>query len=90
MSKFTYKTKDGQQTGFIPGVGAIVDGEITSDTPIENPNLMIVRDQTGEAPVVPEPAAVVPPAPVVGTASQQNPNQPATADQPAANTGVQA
>lgn len=79
MSKFTYKTKDGSSTGFVPGVGAIVDGQISSDTPIESPNLQLVNDVAGAEPQ---------PAPIVATASQQNPNQPLTADAPD-NTGVQ-
>lgn len=74
MSKFTYKTVDGSQTGFIPGVGEIIDGVITSDQPLENANLALVEDVTATE------------TPLVGTASQQNPNQPQTADAPT-NTG---
>lgn len=71
MSKYTYKTKDGTKTGFVPGIGAITDGSITSHVLIESPNLELVH--TDEA---------APAAPVVGTASPQNPNQPQTAEGP--------
>lgn len=71
MSKFTYKTKDGTKTGFIPGVGEIVDGEISSPVELESPNLELADA-----------------APIVGTASQQNPNQPETAEG-SSNAGVQ-
>lgn len=76
MSKFIYETKDGSKTGFIPGVGEIVDGKLSTDKFIESPNLRLISDGTEQ------------PAPVVGTASQQNPDQPKQADAPT-NTGVQ-
>lgn len=42
---YKYKTKDGQQTGVVAGVGVIVNGEIESLIPIESPNLELVTDQ---------------------------------------------
>ena len=70
---YTYETVDGTKSGFVTGHGAIVDGKITSETAIENPNLKLVGG-----------------APVSGTASQQNPAQPQTAEQAPANNGEQA
>lgn len=72
MSKFTYKTKDGSKTGFVPNIGAIEDGRITSDTPLHNPNLELVSSDEQ-------------PAPIVGTASQQNPAQPLSINATTAN-----
>ena len=60
MSK--YKTKDGSQTGVVPGVGEIVNG-ILSNAPdnLENPNLELVAD--------PKPVTPTPTAPVATVAS---------------------
>ncbi len=83
MSTYTYETVDGQKTGYVAGHGVIVDGKITTDRPIENPNFKLVGGSAAQN-------AAVPPAPVVGTASQQNPSQPATAEpQQPTNAGVQ-
>jgi hypothetical protein len=75
---YTYKTRNGVQTGFIPGAGEISQGVIRSAVPIENPNLELVSD-TGQAPVV-----------GTVTQAQSNPalNQTAGPQQPT-NTGVQ-
>jgi len=64
---YKYKTKDGSTTGVVPGIGVIVDGFITSPVKLESGNLELVTDGQD--------------APIVGTASQQNPEQPATAEQ---------
>lgn len=66
---YKYKTKDGSTGGFLPGVGEIVDGTITSTHPIENPNLELVNETTDSSP-----------AHVAGVAPQAQ--QPAAAPQP--------
>ena len=67
MSQYTYKTKDGTQTGFVTGFGAIINGQISSDIPIESPNLELVNGESEQT------------APVEAIASQQNPEQPENA-----------
>lgn len=50
-----YQTKDGSKTGFVPGVGEIVDGKIEGPDNLESPNLEKMTDQTQpsiDAPVV--------------------------------------
>lgn len=74
MAKFEYETVDGTKEGFVTGFGAIVNGRISSDEPIENANLKIVGSPS--------------PAPVTGTASQQNPAQPESAGDQQTNPGV--
>lgn len=49
-----YKTKNGQMTGFVPGVGEIVDGKIESPVKLEG-NF----EKVTEAPQTPAPAAPV-------------------------------
>lgn len=92
MSKYTYKTKNGATTGFVPGVGAIVDGVISSNVPLESPNLEPYDKDGNAARVANEQAfahANEHAKPLDGTASQQNPNQPATAEGGTpTNTGV--
>lgn len=74
--KYTYEVI-GTKTGFVPNVGEIVDGKIESDVLLEGGNFKLI---SGEAPQQ---------APVVGTTSQANPNQPATAGNSApTNQGV--
>lgn len=75
----TYKTKDGSKTGFVPGVGEIVDGKLTvpDGMTIENANLEIVEDQPSPtAPAAPVASNPVPPAqaanPIPPTQTQTN------------------
>lgn len=68
--QYTYEVI-GTNTGYVPNVGVIVDGKIESDVPLEGHNFKLI---SGDAPAQA--------APVVGTASQQNPAQPATAGNP--------
>lgn len=56
----TYRTKNGVQDGFIPSIGVIKDGKITTDQIIENPNLELVED-TKEPEVSTTPAQTVQP-----------------------------
>lgn len=39
-----YKTKNGMQTGFVPGVGEIVGGQIDSPVKLEGANLVEVTE----------------------------------------------
>lgn len=48
-----YKTTNGQLTGFVPGVGAIVDGKIETDQVLESSNLQAVEAAVPVAPAVP-------------------------------------
>jgi hypothetical protein len=61
----TYKTKNGQLTGFVPGVGEIVDGLIhNAPEGLESANLVRVEEEPAKAaPVAPAPAAAPVPAP---------------------------
>ena len=74
----TYKTKDGTLTGFVPGVGQIVDGKITvpDGVVIENANLVKI-DETSPQPAAPTaPAAPVASQPVnTAPAPQAQTNQ---------------
>ncbi len=58
----TYKTKDGKQSGFVVGFGAIVNGqiEVPDDAVIENANLELVQNQPAQSPQ-PTPQASNPP-----------------------------
>lgn len=76
MAEFTYETVDGSQTGFIPNVGEIKNGRITTPVPVFSPNLKLISGD-------PAPQQ----APVVGVSTQQNPNLPKTADPAPTNTG---
>lgn len=67
-----YKTKDGRLTGVVANVGVIVDGFIESEIDLSGPNFELVTDAS--------PAEQ--PAPVVGVASQQNPDLNQTAGTP--------
>ena len=67
----TYKTKDGSQTGFVPGVGAIVDG-LLKNAPdnLENANLVKVETPIPSQPPAPAAPAASPsvnPAPMPAT-----------------------
>lgn len=79
MSKFTYETKDGTTTGFVPGYGAIVDGKITTEKYIESPNLVLQDNAESEQ---------AEPGQIIGVASQQNPEQSPTADGTAPDTNI--
>jgi hypothetical protein len=46
---YTYKTKDGNDITLV-GVGTTVNGQIESESKIENPNLQLVSDSSAEAP----------------------------------------
>lgn len=63
-----WKTKNGVQTGFVPGVGEIVNGEIEASENWNAPNFEKVTSQIQAAP-----AAPVPPAPLVNPTPPQNP-----------------
>lgn len=67
---YNYKTKNGKN-GFIPGVGAIVNGLITSEVKLENPLLELVETSTSivgtevaQASVVTEATPISQPVPV--------------------------
>jgi hypothetical protein len=76
----TYRTKNGQKTGFVPGVGVIADGTITvpDGMILENANLELVEDQqpSQAAPAAPAPSvsATQPVAPA--TSLPPTPTQP--------------
>lgn len=78
----TYKTRNGQQTGFVPGAGVIVDGKITvPDDVVLEGNFEEVKqtDQTDQAaPVAPAATPTQPPVPTP-------PPQPPTPPQPPVN-----
>lgn len=66
-----YKTKDGTQTGFVPGVGEIVNGLLTvpDGIVIENANLEKIEPEKLEEPSQPQAsAAPAAPAPSVSPA----------------------
>lgn len=67
----TYKTKNGQMTGFVPGVGEIVDGKIEGPDNLESANLEKVESQT-------QVASPAPVAPVATPASQPEIQKPNT------------
>jgi hypothetical protein len=76
----TYKTKDGTQSGFVVGVGQIVDGkiEVPDGVIIENANLVKVEDQPQTAPAAP-----------VASNTPVNPMQNAPMDQPSPPQSIQ-
>lgn len=47
---YQYKTKDGRKSGYIPGVGTIVDGTITSARALHNHNLVLISSEGSETP----------------------------------------
>jgi len=61
-----FQTKNGAKTGFVPGVGAIVDGKIEGPDNLENPNLAKVEEK--------EQLPVVPVAPSASVAPTTSPN----------------
>jgi len=73
-----YKTKDGTKTGFVPGVGDIVNGKIEGPENLESANLVRVDEQT------PPPQQTAPAAPAasipapVQAATPPAPNNPST------------
>lgn len=79
----TYRTKDGTKTGFIPGLGVIVDGVITvpDEIVIENANLEKVTEAPAPAtqaapaePATPSPApAAAPATPPAATPQEATP-----------------
>lgn len=77
-----YKTKNGLKTGFVPGVGRIVDGLIETSVLLEGGNLELVEtkqeeqqqpNQTApvETPTQPTPPVSAPAAPAVSQPIQQ-------------------
>lgn len=77
-----YKTKDGRLDGVIPNVGVIVNGYIETDVDLEGANFEAVTEAT------PEQAQVQPVAPIVGVASQANPDLNLVAAQTVINEGT--
>lgn len=77
-----YKTKNGMQDGFVPGVGAIVNGMIEGPDNLESPNLVkvdqpqIAASQTAPA----APVASPQPTPAPATNIITPPAAPATAE----------
>ena len=72
----SYKTKNGEKEGFVPGVGQIVDGKITvpDGVTIENANFELVQEssESQAAPVAP-PASTTPTPTAVPPVSPQQP-----------------
>ena len=58
----TYKTKDGSQTGIVPGVGIIANGQITvpDHVVIQNANFELVMEKAEQTANTPPAAPVAP------------------------------
>lgn len=96
-----YKTKNGQQTGSVSGVGEIVNGMLHGPDGLEGSNLELIKttaqeeketqanlDQPQDAPAAP--AASNPPANPPQSAPVNSSNPPANPQQPAQNMNTEA
>lgn len=77
-----YKTKNGQQTGVVPGVGEIVNGKIEGPDNLESANLVKVETQAS-APVAPPASPPAPQTPPEQPTPQPAPQTPANTNQEA-------
>lgn len=72
---YKYKIKNGSDA-FLPGIGATVNGVITTDQPIENANFELIEDQQPEqasviATEAPQPNVITEAAPVAPVEAPQ-------------------